>query len=284
MPWLRQVSSRSPIVFLCGGANSARRDDLALYLRKRTNALVFYAEHVWSAVQHQKAADALQMEGRLAELADMVVVIVESAGTLAELGAFSLHPALLKKLLPIIDSQYKGAESFVSTGPIRSVDGESIFAPTLYTKFQDSFLLCADEVERRLGAITDLSYALTEEQVANDSRHFLVFLVALVTLLHPVTERHLAYYVNALFGTRQRLRVGELLVLAVSLGLLHGEDLAIAPKQTAIFYAPKGHRRLLTTERFDHARARARVYGVLQRIPAAMSIIEHFERSARVSS
>jgi hypothetical protein len=72
------------------------------------------------------------MESDLAALADLVIIIVESAGTFAELGAFSLSDPLRKKVLPIVDAQFRDQPSFISTGPLRWIDAESAFAETIY--------------------------------------------------------------------------------------------------------------------------------------------------------
>jgi len=271
-----QMSTRFPIVFLCGGAGSTRRDSLAQYLRQKTPALVFYAEEVWGTVRLDPAGDALQMEGRLAELADMVVVIVESAGTIAELGAFSLNQRLLTKLLPIVDSQYARDESFINTGPLRSVSQESAFRPVIHTKFKDSFLLCAGQVEQRLKLIPNLSYKLAASTIAFNSKQLLVFLVALVALLFPVSERHLDFYLSRIFDLSRPVRVGELLSLAVSLGVLREVVLRAGPDGDR-FYVPAAHRPMLETEHFDSSAARARIFGVIQRIPRALTAIEQLE-------
>ena len=54
------------------------------------------------------------MEAKLAGLSDIVIIIVESPGTLAELGAFSLSDPLRKKLLPLLDKKYRTGQSFVA--------------------------------------------------------------------------------------------------------------------------------------------------------------------------
>jgi len=102
------------VLFLCGAAQSSRRDRLAEYLRKkRKDTLVFFAEDVWAAISQIKQLSALEMEAELAALSDIVVIIVESPGTFAELGAFSLSDPLRKKLLPILDQKYRTGQSFV---------------------------------------------------------------------------------------------------------------------------------------------------------------------------
>src|SRR5262245_41465696 len=79
-----------PIVFLCGAHQSLRRDRIADYLRRFTPALVFFADDVWLQIARTPDLNALQMESELAELADMVAIVVESPGTFTELGAFGL--------------------------------------------------------------------------------------------------------------------------------------------------------------------------------------------------
>lgn len=95
------------MLFLCGAAGSRNRDTLRDYLRKHSQRLnLFYAERVWEQIASQAGRSALKMESDLADLADLVVIIVESPGTFAELGAFSLSDPLRKKVLPIVDSHH----------------------------------------------------------------------------------------------------------------------------------------------------------------------------------
>jgi len=103
-----------PIIFLCGGEKSAPRDTLAAYLRKHLpNTKFFYAEPVWEVIATRLQLGALAMEADLAKLADLVIVIVESPGTFAELGAFSNSDVLRRKLLAIVDSEYSPPTTIV---------------------------------------------------------------------------------------------------------------------------------------------------------------------------
>ncbi|MEO6390669.1 MAG: retron St85 family effector protein [Pyrinomonadaceae bacterium] len=115
-----RFKSLKPLVFLCGGRGPGPRDQIYAYLRKYWPDLhVFYAEKVWDVIASQGHLNALQMEETLAEMADMLVIIVESPGTFAELGAFSLSEPLRTKLLPILDIQFEGDDSFINTGPVK---------------------------------------------------------------------------------------------------------------------------------------------------------------------
>ena len=70
----------SPVVFLCGGAGSPRRDTLRDYLRRHSPELrLFYAEPVWERIAPIGGRSALEMESDLALLADLVIVIAAAA-------------------------------------------------------------------------------------------------------------------------------------------------------------------------------------------------------------
>jgi hypothetical protein len=143
----------NPVVFLCGSDGSKGRDALREYLHKYTpNLSVFYAELVWEIIASLGERDALQMEEDLAKLADLVIVLVESPGTFTELGAFSLSPSLRKKMLPIVDEKYRHDVSFITNGPLKWIDSESVFKPTIYTNL-DKNLLAADQVQERIQRI-----------------------------------------------------------------------------------------------------------------------------------
>lgn len=104
--------------FLCGGRGSVPRDRVAAYLRRqRDDFAVFYAESVWNTIAGAGGSNALKVEDELARLADVVIIIVESHGTFAELGAFSLNDHLRRKLLPILPLQHKAESSFITSGP-----------------------------------------------------------------------------------------------------------------------------------------------------------------------
>lgn len=52
------------------------------------------------------------------DVADVVVMIVDSPGSFAEIGAFSTMDVICKKMLVLSDKQYAGNEGYVATGPI----------------------------------------------------------------------------------------------------------------------------------------------------------------------
>jgi hypothetical protein len=247
------------VAFLCGGANSARRDTLKAYLRKtHTDFLIFYAEPIWAEIAKQ-GTTALQMEAELASLADVVVIIVESPGTFTELGAFSLSDALRPKLLPIADQEHEHSDSFIRTGPLAWVDADSLFKPTIYVKLK-TILESADQIAERLARIPRAKPTKIADLSA-DRKHLLFFICDLVSVICPADIETISYFVEAICGV-QRAQVEQLVGLARAMGLVFS---FVGESNSAPFYfrqrddlaSPYHHRHLLDlpSERAKHLAA-----------------------------
>jgi hypothetical protein len=229
----------SPVIFICGGLNSKPRNRLRDYLRKQRPELqIFYAERVWELISSDSGLGALKMESDLAALSDMVIIIVESAGTFAELGAFSHVEALRKKLLPIVDIEYRAANSFINTGPIRWIDQESDFGPTIWTN-QAQILACAPELERKIDTIPKPKPTKVSDLV-NSRKHLLFFLCDLVAVIAPATMESIGYFTGMIAPTAPGadLELKLLVGLAEAMGLLRKDIVATADGSTTIFFSP----------------------------------------------
>jgi hypothetical protein len=227
-----------PVLFLCGGASSNRRDTLREYLRKHAAELsIFYAERVWEQIASATVSSALEMESDLAALADLVIVIVESPGTFTELGAFSLSDPLRKKLLPIVDVIHKDQHSFISSGPLRWIDLDSKFAPTIYVSL-DRILESVDEIEDRIERIKLPTVRISD--LAASPKHLLFFLCDLISVVHPATTEMVSHYLNAIAPSilRSRISIPTLIGLGVAMDLLRA-DKAKVDGEAKTFLSPK---------------------------------------------
>lgn len=116
-------------VFLCGanrinGTPSSRREALKAFIETVCKFKVIYAEVVFDELRrHSNNKNILSIEGEIAELADAVIIIVESPGAVCELGAFS-NSELLHKIFVINDIKYKSSESFINAGPISLINND----------------------------------------------------------------------------------------------------------------------------------------------------------------
>jgi len=233
------------VLFLCGGQNSPRRDQLAEYFRLNhsESSILFYAEDVWDIIAHHNPSrNALEVEAQLAELADAIIIVVESPGTFAEIGAFANSEPLRKKLLPILDEAKIGEKSFLKTGPITWIDKESLFAPSIWTCFElDRILDAVKQIEDRLERIRVKKRTLLHNLL--DSRKHLVFFVCdLVSIFGPCPIDHVNHYIHHVLGNTVSIDLPFLLGLNKGMGLL--ESFLIDGRE--MFYRPLKDGRIVT--------------------------------------
>jgi hypothetical protein len=260
------------ILFLCGGANSPRREWISAYIEKRRkDTSVFYADDVWLHIAKHSKSDALQVENQLAALADVVAIVVESPGTFAELGAFAGSDVLRRKLLPIIDKKYQDTASFINTGPVRWVNEESVFRPALFVNFE-TIALAGAEIDARLERLPKQVPAhFMEGQVRSSPKHLLFFLCDLVAVLGPSAPNHLQFYLEQSLGEVPEPELLNYLGLAVALKLLSAREVAgnrYYETRAGTELRPYVRRRFL-----DLSTERAKVLSALQKIESARTVL-----------
>ena len=79
---------------------------------------ILLAEEAMEALPDTKFENLLDLEECIAAVVDAVVVIVESAGSLCELGAFVKTDEINKKLIAILHNDHANSKSFVTIGAI----------------------------------------------------------------------------------------------------------------------------------------------------------------------
>jgi hypothetical protein len=202
------------------------------------------------------------MESDLALLADLVIVIVESPGTFAELGAFSLADPLRKKLLPIVDVKYRDQPSFISTGPLRWVDRESDFGPTIYAALP-RVLEAVDQVEERIMRIPK-SHSVKISDLATSPKHLVSFLSDLIAVIYPTTVEGVEDYIGRIAPSvlSSEINIPTLIGLAAAMELVRTTSIESGGRKQTFYWpgTPKAverpfhHRRLLDlpSQRADH--------------------------------
>lgn len=257
-----QFRTLGPVVFLCGAENSQPRDRLKAYLERYHRAChVFYAENVWDViVASEPNANALEVEERLANLSDVVVVIVESAGTFAEVGAFAISRALRRKLLPILEARFQHEPSFLRSGPVHWVDQDSQFAPSIWLT-QDRILEGAREIDERLSRVPAPEQRAVPDR-AQSPKHLLFFICDVVAVFGPCSADDVLHLVIEILD--EEVDVGFYLGLGLATGLLQslqfeGEEIYLRPLLAGRL--PAFHR----TKKFvDIPTLRARMIGAIQ--------------------
>jgi len=83
--------------------------------------LIFPEDIFEELLYSSQSKDLLSLEGLLADSVDVIVLIPESPGSFAELGAFANDEKLRHKLICLVDNKYKKNKSFINQGPLKLV-------------------------------------------------------------------------------------------------------------------------------------------------------------------
>jgi len=181
------------------------------------------AESFFELFQNKRGKDLLSLEDKLAEYSDCIIVVLESESAFSELGAFAIKDELAEIMLVINDKRFAGSESFISLGPIAKVDRISKFGPTIYTDMK-SILAAADEISNRLarikkGKITKIHMRSYEEFSKISPKIRMVFLLDILSLLHPLSHKELISFLKEVYGPDNSYDIN------VELSLLRALDL-----------------------------------------------------------
>ena len=265
------------VIFLCGAKDSVTRNHLALFMRKNfENTLIFYADNVWDFLASQESQNSLEMETELARLSDMVCVIVESPGTIAELGAFSNNKELRKKLLPILNVKHKDDPSFINSGPVTWINNESAFAPAIQVNHK-IILECAPELDERLRRI-DTSTAPRVTDLKHEEKFILFLLCDLIALLGPCSLEDMHYYMNEVTSLNDIPAIDRLISLGAAMDLLE----RLTDGSDVRFFRRMGNKHYPSLQKsyyYSFPHLRAEVLSALQKIPAAHEWIKPGDRN-----
>lgn len=110
-------------IFLCGGAkikSKVNRDTVRRNLERHGFLFnIFYPEDLFIELLNKKEYDLLSLEKYLAENSDFIVIVCESIGSAAELGAFINNSETISKVIVLQNVKFKNIKSFISEGPIK---------------------------------------------------------------------------------------------------------------------------------------------------------------------
>lgn len=216
-------------VFLCG-AGGHSTDSVREQLNKELTTSwysfhydMFYPEDLFDELLFgPKHQDLISLEGILADSVDAIVLIIESYGAVAELGAFSSNNKLRKKLICIVDEKYKKKKSFINYGPLRLLkdkhEGHIIYSD--YDNIQAS----VDYIRRK---ISDVKKSMSKKVDVTNVVQAHHFILPCIYLLEPVTRDQLTQLVKYASGVDAR-KAAALTTGAISI-LNKKKEIALSP-------------------------------------------------------
>jgi hypothetical protein len=226
------VSYIPPKVFLCGGEVDIKaqipkslRDRLinhfAIHDEEISNSCI-QAENFKDYFREGAYHDLLEFEADIAGIATLIIVCLESPGSLVELGMFCMDSSIIGKLLvvaPIEETQ--GEDSFIFLGPleyIKRLDRGSV----LEYPWPDKNVL---EYEHLPMLVADIKTRLQDMQKTQkfseeNSSHIALLIHDVIMLASPVTLTEIEYALLAFGLTVEQKKVTRLLYLLEKIGLI----------------------------------------------------------------
>ena len=248
------------VLFLCGGGSQSRRAQLEKYLNEnRENWFHFRAETVWNALDStEEQINALDLEKRLAAFSDAIVMLVESAGSIAELGAFSLPEEIRRKLIPILDDKYRNEASFINTGPVKWIHDDEDCASPIYADYS-TILTSVGRIESQVRG------RARSRRISSLKRKELLVLVCFVTAaIGPAPKNLICKAAAKIHRTVENNRDSEervneelriALLLADAIGLTESGTI----EQTQLYLIPLAQQKQLFPQRVENAISRERL-------------------------
>lgn len=120
--------SSAPVVLLCGGQvefnappGTSPKSLRHAIATSPTDFELFRPEEITGWQADGVFSDLMSFERELASICSLVVIILESEGSLVELGAFSQLSELSEKIIAIRSSHYANHDSFINLGILRFI-------------------------------------------------------------------------------------------------------------------------------------------------------------------
>lgn len=213
--------SDTPIVLLCGGPvpEKERADDPDPPVASLRDAItrtmspyeIFRPEEIKGWHNHAIYKNLVDFETDLASICSLVVVILESPGSLVELGAFSQFPDLSKKLIAIKSSNFSNAPSFINLGVLRRMtDNHPSCVKSYPWEINRPLNIPNDVINDVISDVNEELENLGKGQLLKPSlpTHVIVIICEIVRLMVALKEGEILEYLK-IFGVtlpRERLR------------------------------------------------------------------------------
>lgn len=190
------------LLFICGGEINATadippsfRDRLFSYTAKKNQEIHDYlilAETFKDYFKENAYPDLLVFEDDIASISSLIIIFLESPGSLVEFGIFCNRPEFYKKLLIIVSAEVVNNEdSFIYLGPLEYIKRKTQPQPSVLTypwpnssdKNYDNDILedLCENIKSKLDTIPK-----TEQFNFKISGHLALLISEIITLCYPI--------------------------------------------------------------------------------------------------
>lgn len=226
------VSFLPPRVFLCGGEvditspiPKSARQRLVAHFAVHEGGLhqaCIQAEDFKDYFREGAYSDLLEFEADIASIATLIVVCLESPGSLVELGLFCMDKSTAGKLLIIAPSEeVAGEDSFIFLGPLASLQRKNADAVYVYP-WPSATELEYEHIGVMVGDIKQKLEKTQKTQKFSEANpaHIALLIHDIVMLAHPITLTEIEFALLALKLEVELKTVTRLLYLLEKIGLI----------------------------------------------------------------
>lgn len=249
------ITYTHPLIFICGGSldtKSAHTDNKNIFesLRKY---LIDYAPIHNSSFNFRTAEDfqdylttyddLLEFESDIAKICDLILIILESPGSLTELGIFLSYDEYRKKLVVVRNKEHTFESSFINLGPLLALktlkdtsvlDYDWPYHGGFTTLNEQTFKFICDDINEHLK-----SPSTSTKLNPNDFSHIILCIYEIVRLFYPISEHEIHNIIQLLFNIQEtnRNRIKKICYLLYKLDLLEKESVS-----SKTYYYPTNHK------------------------------------------
>lgn len=235
-----RVRSFGGFVFLCGGQSNISADPILsvrhLLYNELTNGRhssiadkLKLAEDIQDWFRDGAYSDLVTFEEHLAGLSDVIVLVVESPGAIAELGAFSISPAIAERLLVLVAEIHYEEQSFIKLGPLKRLEDSNTESVLVYNwhelkagKYTEQYDKLRAEMPRIVEIIKNFMSKDASERLfkSDESSHQMLLICDLIDLFGALPLKEIGEFLELLSIKIDVNRLKQYLFLLEKCGLL----------------------------------------------------------------
>lgn len=226
-----------PVVFVCGGPMlpiySSLRERIFTYIANNDDTLydsLVLAENFKDYFRDGAYNDLMQFEEDIANISTLIVICLESAGSLVELGLFVNRKALAQRLLVIAPAEeieenkvkdIPARSSFIYLGPLeylKRLDPDSVAVypfPELHKSKYDDIDLVVHDIKKRLESVKK-----TEKYNGQNTGHLAILIYEVILLSEPIKLSEIEWVLLCMDIDVERSVVSRLLYLLDIMNLI----------------------------------------------------------------
>lgn len=215
------VRTGLPRIFLCGGARSALdapptnlREFILRKLLKDNQSKIVLAEDIFNAqIEQGIYEDLLSFEKSICSFCSSIFLILESPGSIAELGSFCVIPETKEKLTVLIQQAHNEQNSYIKNGPLKHVHADRLLSYQWDSYSNTDPDLLSRSAEQIWGPLQDDINSILLDKAENtkfnqeNQLHLCILIGSLSAISFPLTKKDIY---NILSKAFPKLKTREL--------------------------------------------------------------------------